>query len=389
MRVCNGTSSRLAISGLCVILFAGCGGVQPPSDQAAAEPRHVETEGVTIFGLELGAPRAALLQRFPDLALTDDDSQQGVELGRVQSRVADQPIEIVFTIYQSQLANLRFEVLSQPTTFEIYRQVLAALETELGDGVSTRCVSEEGVPLDEYIATVGRGHLGTSWDEEHFWARLSLNRDPSPDRRFRVTGSISSRQVLLPCDLDMICEGEGADDESTAKSSKEATDQCRVDLSASPPGSIAGLDFGMTRRQVEAALGSSLDGGAFASDLPFELVGRQGRLSLRFYDGCLAALVFVIRDEGATIEAFRALHVWAGGQLQAQVDTARCESEEGVPLGEHIANGDGQLNAIWRESGPVEASLRLSALYGRRSPPELIFEASSLPLRPHAPTIDF
>lgn len=383
------TSSRLALLGLCVIPFAGCGGVQPSTEHAPAPPLREASDAVTVFGIELGASRAALTRSFPEVELVDDEAQQGVELGRVRSRVADQPIEIVFTLYQGRLANLSFEVSSRPTTFETYRQILAALEAQLGDGVSTRCVSEEGIPLDEYIATVGRGHLGTSWDEERFWARLSLNRDFSPDRRFRVTAAISSRQVLLPCDLDLICEGEGADDERTAKSSKEAAEQCRVDLSESPPGSIAGLDFGMTRRQVEATLGSSLDGGAFASDLPFELVGRQGRLSLRFYDGCLAAMIFVIHDEGATIEAFRALHAWAGGELQAQVDTARCESEEGVSLDDHIANGDGQLNAIWRQSGTVEASLRLSALYGRRSSPELVFEASSLPLRPHAPTIDF
>jgi hypothetical protein len=67
----------------------------------------------------------------------------------------------------------------------------------------------------------------------------------------------------------------------------------------------------------------------------------------------------------------------------------RCVSEDGVPDEEHIGEGYGYMHTGWRGTPPLDGSLRLERSYAELGRLQIVFEADYLPLREHAPQIDF
>jgi len=373
-----------------VLSSAGCSSVRPavepaptvePIDRTAADGAG---QTLSVFGFTFGTSRAALIDERPSLTFTSDPSTDRGVRTETALEIEGVPTSVGLYYYDDRLYMITFAVVGAAATVEAYRSLVARLEADVGDGASTRCESEDGVPFARYL-TEGRGYLITDWADDRVTGRISASRFGGAPGSLGVRGALSFRRFAPICDVeDLVCSAP------PASQKKETARGCTVDLSTAPPASLMGLRFGSSRTEAEAALGLPLDEGGVYPTAPMTIDGVQGQLHLGFYDGCLAVIMMTVHGDGATIDAYHALQTWASDASRlGPGDAMRCVSEEGVPDPEHIASGRGSLNDQWRGDGPVEASLRLEALYGRREPSEIVFQASYLPLRDHAPQIDF
>ncbi|MBI5489356.1 MAG: hypothetical protein HY905_18635 [Deltaproteobacteria bacterium] len=383
----------------------------------------------TVFGVPLGADAETIATACPGLAPAPDPAALSRSTMAWTTTVEGIPVEINISWESGRVAVVALDLVGEAATEANFRTLQARAQADLGLGHSTRCESEDGVPFDEYLAH-GWGGLKIEWRDPPFaWTgELALTKDYGPEglriRGFFVVPS------LLPADdfadegfVDGVvgtttrtftaraaggpapnrtagfrprlgpaqprAEARGSDmvGYSPVGDAKQSA-ECTVDLSAAPGATILGLPFGASQKQVEEILGRPLT--SANSELYFlrDVDGTPGRVHLSFYDGCLAVVLFLVDGDAATADAYRRLREWSRIPMGAG-DGVSCTSEDGVPDEEHIAAGYGYLHTGWRGGEPLEGSLRLERSYSERGGLQLVFEADYIPLREHAPQIDF
>lgn len=368
------------------LLMGGCSAAQPPREgapRAADEHAAPGPAGPVCLGFRFGASRDEVLAAHPGLVVAPDgtSAEAALDVGGVA-------VPLQLSLHRGRLYAVSFRLGGAEATIDAYRAIVAHLEAGLGDGASTRCESEDGVAFEPFVAS-GQGALRTDWRDAEIVGHVSLSRSYAPAAPFEIRGSATAPRLAPPCDVEEFVCGEAEKGEPAGPEEARPSGGCEVDLSAEQPASVMGLAFGSTRDQVEAALGRTLAPDPWwGAALPWEIEGATGALRLAFYDGCLAVLVFQSDDGVATLEAYRALQTWARGGL-GPGSAFRCVSEEGVPDPQHVAAGHGSFHTRWRDDDGIEAALRLEAIDGPREAPRIVLEVSYLPLRSHAPRIDF
>jgi hypothetical protein len=373
----------VACAGL-ALLLGGCSATSPRPEAAPTAGDALEAApppGPSFLGYAFGATRDELLVGPPALVFAPDGASAEISLD-----VDGVTVPLQLRLHRERLYSVSFRLGGAGATIDAYRTIVAQVEAGLGDGASTRCESEDGVAFEQFVAT-GQGALRTEWRDAQIVGDVSFSRSYEPTAPFEIRGYATAARLAPPCvPDDTVCgEKEGA---SRTVAGNDASG-CSVDLSAAAPASVMGLAFGAPRAEVEAALGQTLGSDSWwGAGLPREIAGAAGRLRLDFYDGCLAVVGFQTDDGVATVDAYRAAQAWARSELGPGA-AFRCVSEEGVPDMQHVEAGRGSFHTRWRGGEALEAELRLEALYGTREAPRIVLEVSYLPLRPHAPRIDF
>jgi hypothetical protein len=393
--------TKLGLVVLALGAFAACGNrapepagpaETPPVETTAAGTGAAQPPTTAVFGVPLGAPaeevRAACPGWEPLLPAGAPESAQA----RWTTTLEGIPVDLQLTFAPdapNRLALLTFDLIGDAANEANFRTLAARARSDLGPGHATRCESEDGVPFDEYMAN-GWGGLKLEWREPplNLSGELALTKDYGPSG-LRLRGFFLVPGLLPDPDFayDSV-QGEFGRLEQRTAAAKQATDECTVDLSGAPGATILGLPFGASQAEVERMVGGSLTrehGELFLSRI---IEGISGTLYMAFYDGCLAVVMFIVGSEGATVENYRKLRAWAQ-PVMGPGEGVRCVSEDGVADEQHIGEGYGYMHTGWRGTPPLDGSLRLERSYEELGRLQIVFEASYLPLREHAPHIDF
>jgi hypothetical protein len=397
---------------LALSLVAACGtrapepaGTPAPAPATDGGPATAEPgiPHATVFGFPLGGTRAELAAARPDVALPADDGS-GLSVPPTTVMIEGLAAQVGVELVDDRLVSVGIDITGPAATEESYRKLQARAVADLGPGHATRCESDDGIPFDEYMLH-GWGGLRSEWRDPPFavTGELALTKDYGPEG-LRLHGMFVVPR-LLPADefpYDDLVRGEkrlasGCRDDLPAAphldrgtAAKDA-DACTVDLSAAPAAALLGLPFGASRADVEQELGRPLeDVGLLGRNLfTQDVEGVPVQVHLAFYDGCLAVVMFVAGPGPATMDNYRTLRAWARTTALGAGDALRCFSEDGTPDEEYVAAGFGFIRTIWRGGEPLEGSLRLERSYETAGELQIVFEADYLPLRGHAPQIDF
>ncbi|MBI5502488.1 MAG: hypothetical protein HY907_19750 [Deltaproteobacteria bacterium] len=372
----------------------------PDGDAASTDPSRTVT---TIFGVPLGAEAETLAAACPGLAPAADPAALTSSMKAWTTVVDGIPIELKISLESGRVAVVALDLVGEAANEANYRALQARAQADLGPGHSTRCESEDGVPFDEYLAH-GWGGLRIEWRDPPFaWTgELALTKDYGPEG-LRIRGFFVVPSLLPPTDFadEDLVQGAAATPpvlplslrlcasarKFPSRSAKQSV-ECTVDLSAAPHAAILGLPFGASQKQVEEILGRPLTSANGEVYFIRDVEGTPGKVHLGFYDGCLAVVLFLADGPNATVDAYRRLREWSKTAMGAG-EAVRCFSEDGASDEEHIAAGYGYLHTGWRDGEPLEGSLRLERSYSERGGLQLVFEADYLPLRGHAPVINF
>ena len=376
----------------------------PPGEEATpAQDAQLPT--TTVFGVPLGAAVADVLAACPGLPAPSTVGNDGGTQARWTTTLEGLSVELQLTFSPERLALLTFDVTGEAANEASYRTLAARAVADLGPGHPTRCESEDGVPFDEYMAH-GWGGLKVEWRDPPFafTGELALTKDYGPSGLrlhgfFAVPGLLPTPDDfaddsiqgtlgrLEPSCRDAAPRGRSMPRAAFPAAAKQETG-CTVDLSGAPGATILELPFGASQAEVERALGVPLtreNGSLFFSRT---VEGVPGKVHLGFYDGCLAVILFIAGPDGATVENYRKLRDWARSTM-GPGEGVRCVSEDGTPDERHIGAGYGYMHTGWRGTPPLDGSLRLERSYEALDELQIVFEADYLPLREHAPQIDF
>jgi len=393
--------TELSLVVLALGAFAACGNrapepagpaETPPAETIAPETGAPQPATTVVFGVPLGAPaedvRAACLGGESLAPAGAPESAQA----RWATTLEGIPVDLQLTFARdapNRLALLTFDLTGDAATEANFRTLAARLRADLGPGHATRCESEDGVPFDEYMAN-GWGGLKLEWREPPFdySGELALTKDYGPSG-LRLRGFFIVPGLLPDPDFaDDSVQGTFGRADKPAAAAKQAAEECTVELSGAPGATILGLPFGASQAAVEQLLGEPLTREHGELSVPRTIEGVTGTVYLAFYDGCLAVVMFMAGAEGATVENYRKLRAWAQ-PVMGPGEGVRCVSEDGVPDEEHIGEGYGYMHTGWRGTPPLDGSLRLERSYAELGRLQIVFEADYLPLREHAPQIDF
>lgn len=305
--------------------------------------------------------------------------------------VAGVPGRVSVRFHEGRASDFSFDVTGAAATEAAYRALAARAAEDLGPGAATRCESEDGVAFDEYLRT-GNGRLSTEWRGGPGVGEVQLDNGSAADGSLRIRAFFAVPALLPPAE-DLVRGSQGTSRRAARPARLLAAKQepagCAVDLSGAPPASILGLSFGADRAAVEAALGRAFEEDHGELSAPHEIAGVPGRLHARFYDGCLAVLLFVVEGEAATPAGYGALRDWARGTALGPGEGFRCLSEAGVEEQAYVEAGFGQRATHWRGREPLEGSLWLHRAWSGEPRAQIVFEADYRPLRDRAPQIDF
>jgi hypothetical protein len=382
-------------------VVAACGNRSPepagPAETAPVEATvpgtgDARTSTTVVFGVPLGAPARDVFAACPGLAALLPEGGAASSQARWTTTLEGIPVELQLTFAPDapeRLALLTFDLTGDAANEANLRALAARARTDLGPGHATRCESEDGVPFDEYMAN-GWGGLKVEWREApfRFAGELALTKDYGPTG-LRLRGFFIVPGLLPDPDFaDDSMQGTFGRLERRAAAAKQATEECTVDLSGAPGATILGLPFGASQEQVEEMLGAPLRREAGELSIPRTIEGVSGTVYVAFYDGCLAVVMFIVGPDAATVENYRTLRAWAQ-PVMGPGEGVRCVSEDGVPDEQHIGEGYGYMHTGWRGTPPLDGSLRLERSYAELDRLQIVFEATYLPLREHAPQIDF
>jgi len=344
--------------------------------------------GTTFLGFELGARIADLQGVHRGLEAAPAD----VALART---VAGVPSRITLRFRSGRLWMVMVDAPGEAATVASYEALQVEIRRALGAGHATRCDSERGVSIEEDLAS-GEGSLRTDWPGPDVRAELALSGD-GPGVPLRLTGFAALADLDPDCEpsLDMICGESRAPAPPAPGLAAPASDRS-VPLLASPPAGtcaaaagaspaeLLGVRFGASRAVVEAALGVAVqedrpDGISLAT----VLAGVPGRLHLRFYDDCLAVVLFRAEGAAATAASYEALRAWAR-PIFGEGRASRCVSVD-APAALELGS------TRWPDAAPLGGSLRFEAgsFMGLSTPPQIVLEVEHPALRPFAPRIDF
>ncbi len=368
-------------------------GGRDPADASAP----LSTEANSILGVPLGGSPAQVAEALgvppPDRPATDEPTGHGpIELAFVMAGVTGR---LAVHFHEERASDFTFETTGAAATEAAYRALTARAAEDLGPGAATRCESEDGIPFDEYLAT-GNGGLRTEWRGGPRSGELALTKDYPQNGALRIRAFFAWVELLPPMedfvrgpDTAPRVAGGPAARPAPARAAKQAPAGCTVDLSGAPTASILDLPFGADRAAIETQLGRPFEEDHGQLFLPHELAGVPGRLHVAFYDGCLAVVMFLVDGEAATTANYLALRDWARGTMLGPGDGFRCLSEAGADEHEYIAAGFGLRATNWRGHEPLDGSLWFHQAWSQGPGRQIVFEADYLPLRGHAPEINF
>ena len=349
---------------LAAVLAAACGTAVPRPEAAPSTPNESAAQtGLPLFlGFRMTDSPDAISRAAPEL-LPVEQSDEGVSVleGVRAAQGVNLRIRLVFKDAQLSTVTAR----ATPSTLSEFEALSSAIHESLGPGDPMECGSDEGVAFEDYIAS-GHGSRHVEWLTEKLSANVHLST--LSDGRVQMSAHAAWLPFQEPFDL--------AEMPSSSRAAKE--DSTCEEANLNPQEDFLGVPFGASMAQARAELGGEIDHDRLG--VSTQLAGVRGRAHLRFYDDCLAAVVFVA-DEPNTAGYRSLVQAMQGSERTIRLE--RCSPDGEPPNESMLADGRGYLSARWE--GTASGQVRL----GRVSAKELVVELEYGPLRGRAPQIDF